>query len=195
MGPPPWRLILPGTATGQDKIPAERIILLRTTVYRLTKTAVIAALYVALCLLFAPLSFGAAQLRLSEALTLLPVIFPEAVIGVTLGCFIANAIASAPVDMLVGTLATLLAALCTYRLRGRRFRGLALAAALPPILINAVAIGCMLTLLYMPGAGMAGCALNIAGVGLGQAVSCGVLGVALVYIIEKSPAALRLLRR
>lgn len=162
-------------------------------VRKLVRAAVIAAVYVALCLVLAPLSFGPVQIRLAEALTLLPVLCPEAVLGVALGCFLSNMIASAPVDMVVGTAATLAAALLTRKLRGARVKGLPLWASLPPVLINAVVVGIELTLLYFPPASPAGVyALNMLSVGAGQLVSCCVLGLLLVWGIERSPALRRL---
>lgn len=161
----------------------------------MVRAALIAAVYVVLCLVLVPISYGSLQIRVSEALTLLPVVCPEAIVGVTIGCFLSNMIASAPIDMLVGTFATLLAALVTYRLRGVRWRGLAAAASIPPVLFNAVIIGIELTLLYFPentAASVLG--VNMLTVGAGQIISCSVLGVALIHIIEKSPALLRLFR-
>ena len=184
---------LPGKQAG--KIFCQKVIYMRIRFYfrprPLARAAVIAALYVVLCLVLAPLSFGVVQLRFSEALTLLPVICPEAVIGVTLGCFLANMLASSPIDMLVGTLATLLAALLSYKWRGIRWKGLPLASAAPPVIINALAIGIMLTLLFTPGAAWPVYLANIGSVGAGQLLSCGVLGIGLVRIIEKNPSLLR----
>lgn len=159
----------------------------------LVRAALIAAVYAGLCLLLAPLSYGPVQIRLSEALTLLPVLCPEAVVGVTLGCFIANMLASAPIDMVVGTAATLLAALATRRLRHLRWRGLPLVASLPPVLLNALFVGAELSFLYLP-AGSAPTAwlFNMATVGVGQLVSCCGLGLLLVWAIGRNPTLLRL---
>ena len=75
------------------------------SVRSLCLAAMIAALYLALTLLFQPISFGAVQLRVSEAMTLLPAVFPEATIGLTLGCFLSNFLAGANVyDVVFGTL-------------------------------------------------------------------------------------------
>ncbi len=157
------------------------------SIKKLTRTAVIAAVYVALCLVLAPLSFGPVQIRFAEALVLLPVICPQAVLGVTIGCFLANFIASAPIDMVVGTLATLFAALLTRRLRHKRMFGFALLASMPPVLINAVVVGIMLTILYVSPTAPAGVYLfNMASVGVGQLISCTVLGTLLVAAIEKN---------
>lgn len=99
---------------------------------QLARCAMIAAVYTVLCLSFAPLAFGPVQLRFAEALVLLPVFGPEYILAGTLGCFLSNLLGSTLPDVVFGTLATLLACLGTYALRGRRVRGLALPAALPP---------------------------------------------------------------
>lgn len=99
-------------------------------------SAVIAALYAALTLLLAPISFGAVQLRVSEALTLLPMMMPQAIPGLFIGCLIANLYTGLITDIIFGSLSTLLAAIGTYLLR----RTPALAAACP-VLTNAVIVG------------------------------------------------------
>lgn len=84
---------------------------------RLVRAALIAGIYVALCLVQQPLAYGPVQFRVSEALTLLPIFTPDAVWAVTMGCFLSNLFSMSPWDMLFGTLATLTAALATRRLR------------------------------------------------------------------------------
>jgi len=169
---------------------------MKTGLTKAIRAAVIAALYVSFCLVFAPISYGPVQVRISEALTLLAVFSPEAIIGVTVGCFLSNMIASAPIDMLVGTLATLIAGLCTYRMRHLRVKGLAVIPSLPPILINAVVIGAELTVLYFPaGSSPAVWLINMASVGAGQVVSCAILGVLLVFVVERNPALLKAMTR
>lgn len=96
---------------------------------RLVRAALIAGIYVALCLVQQPLAYGPVQFRVSEALTLLPIFTPDAVWAVTMGCFLSNLFSMSPWDMLFGTLATLTAALATRRLRHVRTKGLPLAAA------------------------------------------------------------------
>ena len=98
------------------------------SVRKLVRCGLVAALYVVLCLALQPLSYGAVQVRVAEALCLLPVFGTEYILGVVLGCFLANLLGSTIVDVIFGTLATLLACLVTYRLRNIRFKGLALAA-------------------------------------------------------------------
>lgn len=106
------------------------------TTRSLCVSAVIAALYAALTLLLAPISFGAVQLRVSEALTLLPMAMPQAIPGLFVGCLVANLYTGLLTDIIFGSLATLLAAVGTYLLR----RIPALAAACP-VLTNAVIVG------------------------------------------------------
>jgi uncharacterized membrane protein len=139
--------------------------------------AVIAALYTALTLVFQPISFGALQLRISEAFTLLPVLFPEAVPGLAVGCLLSNLLAGAnPYDVVFGTLATLLAALLTRRLRKNVWL-----AALPPVVCNGVIIGLVLTYAY----GIDALWLNMLTVSLGQAAVCYALGVPMVKTLER----------
>ncbi|MBO5222999.1 MAG: QueT transporter family protein [Clostridia bacterium] len=81
----------------------------------ITYTAIIAALYCALTLALYPFSYGPMQFRVSEALCILPLFFPQSVVGLTVGCFLSNIFSTAgPLDMVLGTLATLIAALVSY---------------------------------------------------------------------------------
>lgn len=163
---------------------------------RLVRAAVITCIYVVICLLTSNLSFGPIQLRLSESLALLVVFSPDAIIGVTVGCLISNMLASAPIDMVVGTFATLIAALLSYRLRNIRFKKLSLVASIPPVVVNAIIVGIELSYLYYPKElAVRMIPLNILTVGLGQFICCSVVGVLLVYLIERNPVALRLMIR
>ena len=163
------------------------------SVQRLVRCAVIAAVYVVLCLVLAPFSYGAIQVRIAEALCLLPVFGAEYIIGVTLGCFLANLFGSTIIDVIFGTLATLLACLVTYRLRNLRIKGLAIPASLPPVLFNAVIVGIEITVFFTDYSAMSAplwllCLTNGITVGIGELVSCTVLGVALVKLIESNTA-------
>lgn len=164
-----------------------------TSVQRLVRCAVIAAVYVVLCLVLAPFSYGAIQIRIAEALCLLPVFGAEYIIGVTLGCFLANLFGSTIIDVIFGTLATLLACLFTYRLRNLRFKGLAIPASLPPVIFNAVIVGIEITVFFTDYTAMSAplwllCLTNGITVGIGELISCTVLGVALVKLIESNVA-------
>ena len=118
------------------------------SVRKLARCGMVAALYVVLCMALQPFSYGAVQVRVAEALCLLPVFGAEYIFGVVLGCFLANLLGSTIVDVIFGTLATLLACLVTYKLRNIRFKGLALAASLPPVVFNAVIIGIEIAVMF-----------------------------------------------
>ncbi len=125
----------------------------QNSVRRLCEAGVIAALYTALTVLLQPIAFGPVQVRLSEALTILPVGMPSAIGGLTVGCVLSNllCIGTNPAgawDVLFGTAATLAAALCTRGLRRVRWFGLPIAATLPPVLFNAVVVGLELSIVY-----------------------------------------------
>ena len=128
------------------------------TTRSLCVSAVIAALYAAMTLLLAPISYGPIQLRLSEAMTLLPILLPQAVPGLFVGCLIANLYTGMLTDIIFGSLATLLAAVGTCLLRKKP----ALAAACP-VVANGVIVGLVLALSFnLP------VALTMLEVGLGE---------------------------
>ena len=158
------------------------------SVRRLVRCAVIAAVYVVVCLVLAPFSYGAVQVRVAEALCLLPVFGAEYIVGVTLGCFLANLLGSTVVDVVFGTLATLLACLVTYKLRDIRVEGLAIPASLPPVVFNMIIVGAFeITFFFSDGAPTAMLAVfNAVTVGIGELISCTILGVALVKLIESN---------
>ena len=164
------------------------------SVTRLVRCAVIAAVYVVLCLALAPFSYGAVQVRIAEALCLLPVFGAEYIVGVTLGCFLANLLGSTVIDVVFGTLATLLACLVTYKLRDVRVKGLAIPASLPPVVFNMLIVGAFeITFFFSdtaPTAALA--AFNAVAVGLGEIISCTVVGVALVKLVESNEGLKRI---
>lgn len=135
----------------------------------------VAGLYIALTALFAPLSFGAIQFRVSEALTLLPILSPAAVPGLFVGCLLSNLILGAPwQDVVFGSLATLLAAILTRLLRRNQWL-----AALMPVVFNGLIIGGMLSVVYaLPFLATA------ATVALGEAAVCYMLGLPLVGLLH-----------
>lgn len=161
---------------------------------RLVRAAMVAAIYVVLCLVLAPFSYGAVQVRLAEILCLLPVFGAEYIVAVTLGCFLANLLGSTLVDVVFGTAATLVACLLTYAVRKMRVGGLAIPAAVPPIVSNAVIVGALELTFFLPGVtGTAALAAwNALTVGIGEVVSCGILGVALVKLMESNAGLRRL---
>ena len=160
---------------------------MKFTVKQLTRGAVIGALYVVLTLVLAPFSFGAMQLRVSEILTVLPFIMPEAVFGLTIGCFISNIICSNIVDAIVGTLATFLAALVT-----RKTKKLFL-APLPPVLFNAVLVGGVITVMSLEFT-LYNYIMVVLSVGIGQAIVCYVGGIPFLVFLNKLAEKVKFLR-
>lgn len=150
--------------------------------------ALIAAAYVGLTFLsnVFSLAYGPVQFRLSEVLTLLPIFTPAAIPGVTIGCFIANIASFNAVDMIFGTLATLVAAILTYFLRNVKFKGLPILAMLPPVIINAVVIGLEISIFFLPeGYSFWGFVISGIEVGLGELAVCVVLGIPFYLIVKK----------
>lgn len=164
------------------------------SVARLVRCAVIAAVYVVLCLALAPFSYGAVQVRIAEALCLLPVFGAEYIVGVTLGCFLANLLGSTVIDVVFGTLATLLACLVTYKLRNVRVKGLAIPASLPPVVFNMLIVGAFEITFFFSDAAptVALAAFNAVAVGIGEIISCTVVGVALVKLVESNEGLKRI---
>ena len=158
----------------------------------LTLAAVLAAVYAALTITLPVPQYGAVQIRFAEALTVLPFLFPAATPGLFVGCIIANLFSPFVLDVVFGSMATLLACLVTYKLRNIRFKGLALAASLPPVVFNAVIIGIEIAVMFPDPSSSAplwlACVTNGISVGIGELISCTVLGVLLVRIIEASPS-------
>lgn len=162
------------------------------SVSTMARCAMVAALYTVLCMVLAPISFGAVQIRLAEALCLLPVFGGEYILAVTLGCFLSNLLVTGFPDILFGTLATLLACLCTYALRNVRWKKLAIPASIPPVVFNALIVGPEIAYYFSDAPfTLAACVINGITVGLGEIVSCMILGVALVRLIESNPALRR----
>ena len=157
----------------------------RFTVRQRTNAAVIAAVYTVLTTTLPIPQYGGIQLRVAEAMTVLPFFFPEAIAGLTVGCFLSNVLMSPiPMDWIFGTAATLLAALWT-----RRMPNLAL-APLPPVICNAVIIGAMIAW-YEGGFSAQFPALfayNALTVGIGEAIACCVLGLLLLEVMPRIPA-------
>ena len=160
---------------------------------KLTQNALIASCYTVLSLVLAPISFGVAQIRVAEALTLLPAISPRSIWGVTLGCALTNFIGMTMganllgfADVFIGAFATLIAALLTIKLRKYRFKGIPVLASIPPILVNAVIIGAELCFVMTGGFEMMPLLGFMASIAVGQFVSCTVIGLIMVYAIDKT---------
>ena len=146
----------------------------------LSQAAMIAALYVVLTLLANALGLAnyAIQVRFSVALTILPFFTPAAFPALTIGCLLSNILTGcAPLDILFGTLATLMGTLGTYALR--RFEWL---APLPPILANTIIVPWVLRFAYdIPDA----IPYLMATVGAGELISCGLIGMLLLRSLKQ----------
>ena len=118
----------------------------KNTLLRLATSAIIAAAYAVLTIVLAPISYGAVQFRVSEALTVLPFLMPSTAWGVFIGCVLANLYTGSVLDIVFGSLATLLAGLCTARFgkKGNSVKN-RLLGCLMPVLFNAVIVGAVLT--------------------------------------------------
>ena len=171
----------------------------KISVRNLTRCSVMAALYAAVSIALAPISFGAVQMRVAEALTVLPVFTPYGIISVTLGCLITNAYGVAvganilgAADIVLGTAATYIAAVMTRGLRSFRIKGFPVLATLPPVLTNAVVIGAELTFAETNTVFSPLLWINILQVAAGQLLSCSVLGLILFWALTKTKLAERL---
>ena len=143
-------------------------------------TAMIAALYVVLTFIANAfgLASGVIQIRLSEALTVLPFFAPAAIPGLTIGCLLSNWMTGCVLwDIIFGTLATLLGALGSYALRKHPWL-----VPIPPIAANTVIVP--LVLRYAYGAADA-LPYMMATVGIGEILSCYVLGMILLTALKK----------
>ncbi len=160
---------------------------------KMTRIAMIAAIYAAVTVALAPISFGTIQVRVAEALTLLPIIYPPAIWGVTLGCALANFLGALSganplgyLDILIGTFATFLAAVCTYKLRDIQWKKIPVLAALMPVIFNAIIIGAELAFVFTPTTFWSGYIILAAEVGIGELIACFVLGLPLIHVLSKN---------
>ena len=121
------------------------------------QSAIIAAMYVALTyaqeMIFPTSTSMAVQFRMSEALMMLCTFSPTAIYGLTLGCVISNLlnVSVLPLDIIVGSFATLLAAICMYKTRNITFKGLPLFSAFMPALFNGIIIGLEIEIFFIEG--------------------------------------------
>lgn len=150
---------------------------MKITVKQLVRGAIIAALYTVLTTFTAPISFGPIQFRISEALTVLPFIMPEAVLGLTVGCFLSNLLVSNIFDIIFGTLATFLAALITSKIKKMWL------APMPAVIANGLIVGFVVTTMTMKFTVSAflATALSIA---VSELIICYCLGIPLLVFIN-----------
>lgn len=166
----------------------------RTThIRRLAVSGLIAAMYAVLSLALPTLSFGPMQCRVAEAFTALAALLPEAIPGLAVGCLVTNLVGvgtganiAGAWDILVGTAATLVAALLSYAWRHIRLGRVPWLSLVPPVAVNAAVIGLELTLVVYGRFTWGMYAVQVALVGAGQLIPCIVLGVPLYLLAEKA---------
>jgi uncharacterized membrane protein len=145
----------------------------------LTQAAIIAAIYTVLVLIFQPISYGPIQVRIAEMLTVLPYFTPAAIPGVAIGCLISNFFSPSlqVLDLVFGTLATLIAATFSYLLRRNKYL-----VPIPPIIVNAIIIPWVLRYAYkIPDA----IPFLMLTVGVGELIAAGILGMVLLFALDK----------
>lgn len=152
----------------------------RKRTMRMTQAAMIAAVYVILT--FLANAFGLAnyaiQVRFSEALTILPYFTPAAIPGLFVGCLLSNLLTGCmPLDVLFGSIATLIGAVGTYLLRKNRYL-----APLPPILANTLTVPFILSYVYQFEGSIPYFMITV---GIGEIISCGVLGMTLLLLLDR----------
>ena len=146
----------------------------------ITQGAVIAALYVVLTLAFAPISFGPVQVRIAEALCILPMFTPAAIPGLFIGCLIANLIGGGiMLDVIFGSIATLIGAVFGYMLRSNRWL-----VPLPAIIANTLIVPFVLRYGY----GVVDIAIPVLmfQIMVGEIAGCFVLGEILCTALQKN---------
>jgi uncharacterized membrane protein len=150
------------------------------SVKKLTKAAVIAALYFGLTMLLAPISFGALQFRISEMLCILPFFFPESVPGLFIGCMLSNLLGGYGIpDIVFGSLATLAAAVLTMKIRIKWL------ACLPPAIFNGVIVGAVIAWSVSPDSFWGAYAVIGSQVFIGELVVMYLLGLPLMHLLPK----------
>ena len=163
----------------------------KITTKQLVQIAVIAAIYAVLTAVFMSVSFTALQLRVSEVMVFLAYFNPLSIIGLTLGCFIANLLMSPTplLDCIFGTLATLLS-VGAISITSKVFKGSKLGmvvASIWPVLFNAIIVGAMLCFAGIvpleEGSKVATLVATMGSVGFGEALVVMVMGIPLTYLL------------
>ncbi len=150
----------------------------------LARGGIIAALYVVLTYIFAPISFGPIQVRIAEMLTILPMFTPVAVPGLFLGCLLGNLLAGAILpDVIFGSLATLIGAVGGYLLRRNRWL-----VPIPAVIANMVIVPLVLRYGYGIDMPLLPMALYV---GVGEVLGCYILGELLGTVLLRYPKLFR----
>jgi len=156
--------------------------------YDIALAGIIAGLYAVLTIALAPISYGVYQVRVAESLTVLPFIYPVAVVGLFVGCLVANIFGGNGLhDIIFGSLCTLIAGYLTYLTSKIKTRKLALMLApLPPVVINAFGVS-----LYLAPITNMEYLFVVQMIGLGQIAACYVLGLPLLIYLTSGKSGLR----
>ncbi|HHW22590.1 MAG TPA: QueT transporter family protein [Clostridiaceae bacterium] len=150
------------------------------------QSAMIAAIYSVFTIILGSFGFGPVQFRIAEALTVLPAVMPSSIPGLFIGCILANWLGGfGTADIVFGSMATLLAAVCTRFLRNSRFL-----YPLPPVLFNAAIVGSYVYYLYDRTYTLVATMVFI---GFSELVICYGIGLPLIEFIKKNPALKRIL--
>jgi uncharacterized membrane protein len=150
------------------------------TTAKMVRGAVIAALYFALTMLLAPISFGPVQFRVAEALCVLPFLYAEAIPGLFVGCLLSNLLGgNGLLDVLFGSLATLAAAIAVYKCRVKWL------VPLFPVIVNGIVVGAVLAYVYTPDTMAAAFPLFAAEVAAGELGVCYLIGLPLLLAMER----------
>ncbi len=154
----------------------------------LVQGGMIAALYTVATLVLAPVSFANIQFRASEALTIMPIFAVSSIPGLVVGCIISNAVGVATganiagwLDVLLGSLATFLAAVCTRMLRRVEFKGIPFLSLLSQVIFNAFIVGGELAVVCKIPFWL--CALEV---GAGELGVLLILGIPLIIAMKKT---------
>lgn len=157
-----------------------------------TRSLVIAgitgAVYAALTMFLAPISYGAVQFRISEALCILPFFCPATAVGLTIGCMVANLLSAAGIlDIVFGSMATLLASICvawigkSYRTTGKiPTIGECILSCAMPVLFNGPIVGAVLAATLTPNSFWMGFWTFLFQVAVGEAGVMGLIGIPLM---------------
>ncbi len=164
----------------------------KTDTLTFVRIAMIAAVYTVVSLALAPISYGNIQVRIAEALTILPLLYKPSIYGVTLGCFLTNLLGAFMgvnptgfIDAIIGTLATFLAAECTYMLKDKTVKGFPLWSVLMPVIFNFFFVGAELAVLYFEGNVVLGTLIMGGEVAVGELISV-ILGWLLLKPLGKT---------
>lgn len=163
---------------------------MKTKTTKLSRGALVAALYVAMCFIFKPISYSALQFRLAEILVVLPIFIPEAIYGLFIGCFLSNLLGGASIalfDTVLGSLTTLLSAYLTYKIFKKTDK--MFLSLIPPVILNALIVGTYVPFIY-PVSDSASLAIlvlsSIASVFIGEAVVVYFIGLPFAKALKKT---------